>query len=48
MHKMNKIVNNFLLGGGKVWTNKAFEIVNNTKYDQYQRGSASIIFNFFW
>ena len=31
----------------KVLKNKAFEIVNNPKYDGYQRGLASMFYKFF-
>ena len=30
-----------------ILTDKAFEITNNPKYDGYQKGLASMIFNFF-
>ena len=32
---------------GKVLKDKAFEIVSNPKYDGYQRGLASMVYNFF-
>ena len=32
---------------GKVLMDKAFNIVKNPKYDRYQRGLASMVFNFF-
>ena len=31
----------------KVLKDKAFEIANNPKYDEYQRGLASIVYKFF-
>ena len=31
----------------KVLRNKAFNIAKNTKYDWYQRGLASMVYNFF-
>ena len=31
----------------KVLTDQAFEIASNPKYDEYQRGFASIVFKFF-
>ena len=31
----------------KVLTDKAFKIANNPNYDEYQRGIASIVYNFF-
>ena len=32
---------------GKVLKDKAFKIANNPKYDGYQRGLASMVYNFF-
>ena len=32
----------------KILRDKAFNIAKNPKYDGYQRGLASIIYNFFW
>ena len=32
----------------KVLRNKAFEIASNPKYNDYQRGLASMIYKFFW
>ena len=32
----------------KILDDKAFNIAKNPKYDGYQRGLASIIYNFFW
>ena len=31
----------------KVLTNKAFNIAKNPKYDEYQRGLASMVYTFF-
>ena len=31
----------------KVIHNKAFDIARNLKYDKYQRGIASLVYNFF-
>ena len=32
----------------KVLRDKDFEIAENPKYDEYQRGLASMVFKFFW
>ena len=32
----------------KILRNKAFNIAKNKKYDGYERGLASIVYNFFW
>ena len=31
----------------KIWRDKAFDIAKNPKYDGYQRGIASMVYNFF-
>ena len=30
-----------------MWCDKAFNIAKNPKYDEYQRGLASMVYNFF-
>ena len=32
----------------KIWRDKAFNIVKNPDYDEYQRGLVSIVYKFFW
>ena len=32
----------------KIWRDKAFNIVKNPDYDEYQRGFVSIVYKFFW
>ena len=32
----------------KIWRDKAFNIVKNPDYDEYQRGLVSIVHKFFW
>ena len=35
------------IASDKVLHNKAFNIAKNSKYDEYQRGLASVVYNFF-
>ena len=30
-----------------MWCDKAFNVAKNPKYDEYQRGLASMVYNFF-
>ena len=32
----------------KIWRDKAFNIVKNPDYDEYQRGFVSIVYKIFW
>ena len=32
----------------KILCNKAFDIAENPKYNGYQRGLVSVVYNFFW
>ena len=36
------------IASDKILCNKAFDIAENPKYNGYQRGLGSVVYNFFW